>query len=64
MIAQNTSANTIHLSWKPPAIDTIHGEFLGYRITYKVRDSKDSINEILIRESAVEVNNFIKLITY
>lgn len=56
-IAHNTSSNSIYLSWKPPPSDTIFGEFLGYRITYRARDVKlENINEILIRESSVEVS--------
>lgn len=56
-IAHNTSSNSIYLSWKPPALDTIFGEFLGYRITYRARDVKpENVNEILIRESSVEVS--------
>lgn len=56
-IAHNTSSNSIYLSWKPPAADTIFGEFLGYRITYWARDVKpENVNEILIRESSVEVS--------
>lgn len=45
------------MSWKPPPADTVFGEFLGYRITYRARDvTPESINEILIRESSVEVS--------
>lgn len=57
-IAHNTSSNSIYLSWKPPPPDTIFGEFLGYRITYHIREVKmeNVINEILIRESSVEVS--------
>lgn len=56
-IAHNTSSNSIYLSWKPPPADTIFGEFLGYRITYWARDVKpENVNEILIRESSVEVS--------
>lgn len=56
-IAHNTSSNSIYLSWKPPPSDTIFGEFLGYRITFRARDVKlENVNEILIRESSVEVS--------
>jgi len=26
------------LSWQPPESNTIHGEFLGYKISYRPRD--------------------------
>jgi hypothetical protein len=55
-IAHNTSSNSIYLSWKPPPSDTIFGEFLGYRITFRARDVQENVNEILIRESSVEVS--------
>lgn len=57
-IAHNTSSNSIYVSWKPPPLDTIFGEFLGYRITYRARDLKpEKVNEIFIRDSSVEVSN-------
>ncbi|CRK87824.1 CLUMA_CG001612, isoform A [Clunio marinus] len=64
-IAHNTSSNSIYLSWKPPPSDTIFGEFLGYRITYRARDVKpENINEILIRESSVESHEIHDLEIY
>lgn len=57
-IAHNTSATSIYISWKPPPPDTILGEFLGYRITYKVRDRNADPVEIYIRDSSVEVDIF------
>lgn len=54
--AHNTSSTSVRISWKPPPLDTIHGEFLGYRITYRVRDKQpEDIKEIYIRDSSVEV---------
>lgn len=56
-IAHNTSSSSIYISWKPPPPDTILGEFLGYRITYRVRDRhNDTTEEIYIRDSSVEVS--------
>lgn len=55
-IAHNTSATSIYISWKAPPADTILGEFLGYRVTYKVRDRPASeTHELYIRDSGVEV---------
>lgn len=57
--AHNTSATAIHISWRPPHKETIHGEFLGYRIAYRPRDRGDeAFKEIYIRDSAVEVSVF------
>lgn len=63
--AHNTSATSIYISWKPPSPDSILGEFLGYRITFRARDKQaESIKEIYIRDSSVEVCSIINLINY
>jgi receptor-type tyrosine-protein phosphatase gamma len=55
--AQNTSATSLHISWRPPHRDTIHGEFLGYRIEYRPRDrGPEAVKEIYIRDSNVGVS--------
>lgn len=33
--AVNQSSSTIRVEWMPPNRNTIHGEFLGYRIKYR-----------------------------
>lgn len=58
IVAHNTSSNSIYLSWRPPKSDEIFGEFLGYRITFRARDVQENVNEILIRESSVEVSKY------
>lgn len=51
------SSNSLHISWRPPHHDTIHGEFLGYRIAYRPRDRGDeAFKEIYIRDPSVEVS--------
>ncbi|XP_018025351.1 tyrosine-protein phosphatase 99A isoform X2 [Hyalella azteca] len=35
--AHNTSSSSIELHWKPPPLNTIHGEFLGYKLTLQPR---------------------------
>lgn len=57
--AHNTSSNSIHISWKAPLPETILGEFLGYRITYKIREdaNNEDIKEIYIRDSSIEVKS-------
>ncbi|KAH7976853.1 hypothetical protein HPB52_020648 [Rhipicephalus sanguineus] len=50
--AQNTSSSTIRIQWTAPPRHTIHGEFEGYRITYRPRDkSQEESREIVIRDS-------------
>jgi hypothetical protein len=36
--AHNTSSTSLYLSWQAPELNTIHGEFLGYKISYRPRD--------------------------
>ncbi|XP_071054817.1 putative receptor-type tyrosine-protein phosphatase mosPTP-1 isoform X3 [Onthophagus taurus] len=63
--AHNTSSTSLHISWRPPHRDTIHGEFLGYRISYRPRDrSPDTSKEIYIRDPAVESHTIQNLETY
>lgn len=55
--AHNTSSTSVYISWKPPPPDTILGEFLGYRITYRPRDrNPNDTKEIYIRDATIEVN--------
>ncbi|XP_058457054.1 tyrosine-protein phosphatase 99A [Malaya genurostris] len=67
-IAHNTSATSLYISWKPPPPETILGEFLGYRITYRMRDKsspmEDDAKEIYIRDSTVESHEIHNLETY
>lgn len=61
--AHNTSSSSVRISWKAPPLSTIHGEFLGYRITYRPRDKQqtEDIKEIYIRDSSVEVCGIINM---
>ncbi|XP_054729821.1 protein sidekick-2-like [Anastrepha obliqua] len=61
--AHNTSSTSVYISWKAPPADTILGEFLGYRITYRPRDRNDT-KEIYIRDSTVESHEITNLETY
>ncbi|CRK87865.1 CLUMA_CG001652, isoform A [Clunio marinus] len=64
-VAHNTSSTSVRISWKPPPADTIHGEFLGYRITYRARDKQpEDIKEIYIRDSSVESHEISNLETF
>ncbi|XP_046407157.1 tyrosine-protein phosphatase 99A [Ischnura elegans] len=63
--AHNTSASSLLISWKPPPRDTIHGEFLGYRISYRPRDKgAEDVKEIYIRDPNVESHTITGLETY
>ncbi|CAD1476977.1 unnamed protein product, partial [Heterotrigona itama] len=63
--AHNTSATSIYLAWKAPSPDTIHGEFLGYRIGYKPRDKPYmEEKEVYIRNPAIDNHTIRNLQTY
>ncbi|XP_050457004.1 tyrosine-protein phosphatase 99A isoform X3 [Cataglyphis hispanica] len=63
--AHNTSATSIYLAWKPPSRDTIHGEFLGYRIGYRRREKADEeMKNIYIRDPAVDNHSIHNLDTF
>ncbi|XP_043500700.1 tyrosine-protein phosphatase 99A isoform X2 [Polistes fuscatus] len=63
--AYNTSATSIYLAWKPPSRETIHGEFLGYRIGYRPRDKTNmEMKDIYIRDPAVDNHSIHNLETY
>ncbi|XP_020811958.1 tyrosine-protein phosphatase 99A isoform X6 [Drosophila serrata] len=63
--AHNTSSTSVYISWKPPPPDTILGEFLGYRITYRPRDrDPNDTKEIYIRDNTVESHEIQNLQTY
>ncbi|XP_023290155.1 tyrosine-protein phosphatase 99A [Orussus abietinus] len=63
--AHNTSSSSIHITWKSPTRDTIHGEFLGYRISYRPVDKGEAeVKEIYIRDPNVESHTIRDLETY
>ena len=33
--AHNTSSTSIYLEWTPPTLESLHGEFSGYIISYR-----------------------------
>lgn len=53
--AHNTSSSTILLQWAAPPKHTLHGEFLGYRITYKLRERARGEREIILRDPVATV---------
>jgi len=50
--AHNLSSNSIKISWRAPNASTINGEFLGYQISWKDRNSQnpDDINSVSIKD--------------
>ncbi|KAH0541171.1 hypothetical protein KQX54_021205 [Cotesia glomerata] len=62
--AQNISATAILITWKPPSLDTLNGEFLGYRISYRPRRKGSDIKEIYIRNRKIERHIIQNLETY
>ncbi|KAK0089161.1 hypothetical protein PV325_008740 [Microctonus aethiopoides] len=55
--AQNISATAIVITWKPPSLETLNGEFLGYRISYRPQRAGSTIKEIYLRNRKIEVFN-------
>jgi receptor-type tyrosine-protein phosphatase gamma len=42
---QNLSASSVSVTWRAPDNDTIHGEFLGYRLNWRPRDATADTGE-------------------
>ncbi len=54
--AHNTSSTSLYLNWQPPEARSIHGDFLGYRLTYRPRDvSEDKAEVITIDDPEMNV---------
>ena len=45
--AHNTSSDSIFLAWEPPHPGTLHGEFLGYQLSYRERDLDRENNTVV-----------------
>ena len=62
--AHNTSSTSLFISWQPPDLNTIHGEFEGYKISYRPRDiAQAKAIEIPIEnpKAKVRVNMIFKI---
>ena len=62
----NTSASSVRVDWVRPHQDTIHGEFLGYKLTYRQRNGTEqemSPREVFIKnpESTVSFSRTLQL---
>ncbi|XP_067128847.1 tyrosine-protein phosphatase 99A-like isoform X4 [Centruroides vittatus] len=62
--AYNVSSTSIRLQWAPPPESTIHGEFLGYRITFRPRDKPEEEKVITIRDPTVRGYTIRNLATF
>nr|XP_040579012.1 tyrosine-protein phosphatase 99A-like [Lepeophtheirus salmonis] len=66
--AHNTSSTSIRMAWRPPTPSTIHGEFLGYRIAYRLRDDPEEIpskvQEIYIKDHEITEYELVGLKVY
>ncbi|CAB4058545.1 PTPRG [Lepeophtheirus salmonis] len=66
--AHNTSSTSIRMAWRPPTPSTIHGEFLGYRIAYRLRDDPEEIpskvQEIYIKDHEITEYELVALKVY
>ena len=45
--AHNTSSDSLFLAWEPPHPSTLHGEFLGYQLSYRERDLDKENNTVV-----------------
>ena len=56
LAAHNTSSTSIYLEWSAPGLHTIHGQFQGYLITYRPRDtSPEKAEEFRITDPTATV---------
>ena len=62
--AHNTSSTSLYLSWQAPELNTIHGEFLGYKISYRPRDISEakSVDIPIENPRATVRQNYINII--
>ncbi|XP_023221800.1 tyrosine-protein phosphatase 99A-like isoform X2 [Centruroides sculpturatus] len=61
--AHNTSSSTIRIQWAPPPRHSIHGEFLGYKISYRPRDRPEE-KTIILRDPSARQYTFRNLETF
>ncbi|XP_066247286.1 tyrosine-protein phosphatase 99A isoform X2 [Euwallacea similis] len=51
--ARNVSSTSVFISWDPPDIDLINGDFLGYRLTWRQMNGPNITQEKYIRNASV-----------
>ena len=55
--AHNTTSQAIYLAWEPPHPSTLHGEFLGYQLSYRERET-DRHNATLVNIKGPTASEF------
>ncbi|CAB4058090.1 PTPRG [Lepeophtheirus salmonis] len=58
--AHNISSTSIVLSWSPPSLTSVHGEFIGYRITYKPRNAHGVAGRLLWEDNTPPTEILLK----
>ena len=65
LAAHNTSSTSIYLEWSPPASHTMHGQFLGYVINYRPRDTSPAQSrEVQVTNPAATSHTVTDLAVY
>ena len=56
LAAHNTSSTSLYLEWSPPSLASVHGELLGYLLSYRPRDTSPSqAQEVKITKPGAQV---------
>ena len=55
--AHNTSGTSIYLAWEPPHPATLHGEFLGYTLSYRSAGNIAYIYLVCLNTSILRCQN-------
>ena len=63
--AHNTSSTSIYLEWSAPPSETVHGQFQGYVLTYRPRDTSPAQSrELRINNPAATSQTVTDLAVY
>jgi hypothetical protein len=55
--AHNSSSTSVYLEWTPPPVNSLHGEFLGYLLSYRPRDaSPTQAEEVRLADPGLKVS--------
>jgi hypothetical protein len=55
--AHNSSSTSVYLEWTPPPVNSLHGEFLGYLLSYRPRDaSPTQAEEVRLADHGLKVS--------
>ena len=60
--AHNTSSTSLYIAWEAPEAQTVHGQFLGYKLTYRPRDEVEAeAEEVPIEDASATVSLYSSL---